>query len=502
MNIIERLENYMIDEDDHPDLVYLKQPHIGGVINRGLSDLFKTKPKNPITFLANWLLSQSRCSLIKEKIEIDKKLKNELTEIYRIKKEQEEKDQKEKYESENNKLNEKIEFLERIKNSKDIENDLNYFCKDLQKFTGATGVYISILDKKRKEVTDDDDEFAHLSDQIVIRYVNFCDDHNFLKYKNLENEQGVTYDLFKPKEENAEQEVPVENPEIIEGEDGNQNELKPKPEKEYIPNHLLIEEVIREPKIKFFREPKLGCYLAVDLTYKSSLSTISLNSSIEALNEFNTKMADYEVRKREFYERVAEENAQKQPEENSNLDGQSSGEPNQDQIFPAENIVIGEFEKTEKKYILSLDTIGQDRVFSDEEIKFIFEVQRSIKENWELLEKNLLLKDRDRKLELEIKENPFKEGNYPEKFDHEEEKYIKEYFIENIIHDEKEKEIETQFQKAKFILNTFIEDPILNELFFDISRNEVKIKIHLILFYFIFYLFYYLLLYYLILSFN
>jgi hypothetical protein len=472
MNIIERLESYMIEEEDHPDLIYLKQAHIGGVINRALSDLYKTKPKNPITFLANWLLSQSRCNLIKEKIEIERKTKNELTEIYRIKREQEEKDQKEKEEFEKNQLNQKIEFLEKIKNSKDIENDLNLYCQELKKFTGASGVYISILDKKRKEVTDDDDETAHLSDQLVIRYVNFCDDHNFLKYKFLENEQGVTYDLFKPKEENPEQDIPVENPQVIEGEEGNENNNIPKIEKEYIPNHLIIEEVIREPKMKFFSEPKLGCYLAVDLTYKSSLSTISLNSSIEALNEFNTKMADYEQRKREFYERVAEENFQKQPEEY--IDGQLV-EQNQDQIFPSENIIIGEFEKIEKKYILSLDTIGQDRIFSDEERKFIFEVQRSIKENWELLEKNLLFKDRDRKLEIDIKENPYKEGFYQEKFDHEEEKFIKEYFIENIIHDEKEKEIETQLQKAKFILHNLMDDPILNELFLDISRNEVKI---------------------------
>ena len=240
--------------------------------------------------------------------------------------------------------------------------------------------------------------------------------------------------------------------------------------------------------MKFFREPKLGCYLAVDLSYKSSLSTLSLDSSINVLNEFNTKIADYELRKKEFYERLAEETAQREHQENS--EGQLP-EQYGEQIFPNENIVINEFEKTEKKYILCLDTIGQDRIFSDEEKKFIFEVQRSIKENWELLEKKLLIKDRDAKLDLEVKENPYRDSGYMEKLEIEEEKYIKDYFAENIVNGEKEKEIEFLLQKSKFILHTLIEDHSLNEMFLEISKKEVKfISYYLYLFTYSIYYFY------------
>ena len=197
---------------------------------------------------------------------------------------------------------------------------------------------------------------------------------------------------------------------------------------------------------------------------------MSLNSSIDALNDFNTKMADYELRKKEFYERIAEENANKVDQEVP--EGQPV-EESPEQVFPTENIVVNEFEKTEKKYILSLDTIGQDRIFSDEEKKFIFEVQRSIVENWEALEKDLLTKDRDAKLELGVKETAYKEGEVFQRYESEEEKYIKEHFIENVVTDEKEKEIETQFQKGKFILHTVEEDPMVNEMFLDICKNEV-----------------------------
>ena len=85
MNIIERLENFKLENKDHPDIIYLKQSNIGGIINRGLSDLYKTQPKNPITFLANWLLNESRSNLIKDRLEEDRKLKNDLKKTYLVK---------------------------------------------------------------------------------------------------------------------------------------------------------------------------------------------------------------------------------------------------------------------------------------------------------------------------------------------------------------------------------------------------------------------------------
>jgi hypothetical protein len=89
------------------------------------------------------------------------------------------------------------------------------------------------------------------------------------------------------------------------------------------------------------------------------------------------------------------------------------------------------------------------------------------------LEKNLLIKDRDLKIELTSKENNFREGGNLDRLEIEEEKFIKEYFIENVVNDEREREIETQFQKGKFILHYLVNDPNLNEMYLEISKNEV-----------------------------
>lgn len=483
MNIIDRLENFKLESEDHPDIAYLKSTSIGGVVNRALSDLYKVQPKNPVTFLANWLLNESRSNQIKIKIESENKQKQDLKEIYSEKLKEQEALQRQK-DLETQKVSEtKSSFLQRIHDSKDIENNLDSFCEDLEKLVNATGVYISILDKKRKEVSEDEDENAHLIDQQVIRYVNFSQSHAFLKYKFIENEQGVTYDLFKPKEETGDAvaegaadaakegaEGAADSSAADETDEASLNLLK-KP-KEFVPNHILVDEVVRNPKVKFFREPRIGCYLAIDLTYKSCLSALSLNSAIDALNDFNAKIADYEQRKCDFLAKVAEENAQKeQLEGQEGMQADAPAEPE----FPEENITLNEFEKTEKKFILSLDTIGQDRIFSDEEKKYIFESIRTIKESWENLEKTLLLKDRDLKIELMQKESVYRDQAMVEKLEAEEEKFLREHFAaqEIPITDEKEKQIENDLQKTKFILNCLIEDNNLLELFTIMKDFEV-----------------------------
>ncbi len=68
MSLIEKLESTKLTAEDHPDVELLKNSELGGVVNRGLAELYKIQPKNPITFLANWLLNESRSKEIKKKV--------------------------------------------------------------------------------------------------------------------------------------------------------------------------------------------------------------------------------------------------------------------------------------------------------------------------------------------------------------------------------------------------------------------------------------------------
>lgn len=172
--------------------------------------------------------------------------------------------------AEKEKLSIKEEFKNFIKEAKDYDPILNEFCERLKGFVNATGVYIAIRDLKRKKVTENDDETAHLVNDVeVIRYIAFDKEHeNLLTGKYLELETGVTNYLYnKPPEE---EEKKNEEAKVEEG-NNEGDEKKPVEEKLEV---VKIEEVVREKKMKFFREPRLGCYRAIDITYKSSLSKL------------------------------------------------------------------------------------------------------------------------------------------------------------------------------------------------------------------------------------
>ena len=48
------MADYVTDAD------YLKSKDLGGVIAKGMAVMWKEQPKNPIDFLANWLLNYAQ----------------------------------------------------------------------------------------------------------------------------------------------------------------------------------------------------------------------------------------------------------------------------------------------------------------------------------------------------------------------------------------------------------------------------------------------------------
>ncbi|KAJ0406536.1 hypothetical protein ATCC90586_003515 [Pythium insidiosum] len=80
--------------------------------------------------------------------------------------------------------------------------------------------------------------------------------------KFLTEETGVTFDVFKE----------VEDPTGATDADG--NPLPPA-----VPRYLHVENVLREPRMKFFHVPKLGAYLTRGLKYKSFLHADVFNES-------------------------------------------------------------------------------------------------------------------------------------------------------------------------------------------------------------------------------
>ncbi len=61
MDLTDRLKHYKLNtSSSHPDVDFLKSVGVTSTVSRGFAELYKVQPKNPVTFLANWLMNESR----------------------------------------------------------------------------------------------------------------------------------------------------------------------------------------------------------------------------------------------------------------------------------------------------------------------------------------------------------------------------------------------------------------------------------------------------------
>ena len=529
--LINKLKEFLFDNkiSNIPEIKFLQESDIILTINRGFTELYRTKPKNPTLFLSKWL---SRESLSKELAQTykDNKIRRENLEIkyYQQNKQKYQLEQRKKQKIKERKEDED-NLIREINTCTDFWLGFNHICERLKVLTKSTGCYIGIYDQKRRPVKEDDDIDGHLdpSGTKVLRYISWNDDHNFLEGKCLEPNEGVTFDLITSKISSNIQDNQQEKNE----------EQKKEEKKEENKNNideniktLMIEDVVNDNRIKFFREPRLGCYFALDLTYKTSLSYNSLLSAIQCTKNYETAKEEQETRKKEWSEKqeeirtqikelkeakIKEEEAKKIAEENEikaklTADMAAENDPNklqeekkegngqspntqvavfskkdniQDLVESIENlekqltewqeepVKLQEYEKEEKNIYMCLDTLGQDRIFSEEEINYIKKVGINIRESLEKLEQNLLEKDRDIRIKfLDNETNLKKDEQYSdEKFEESTSNYIAQYFsseefkLKNIT-EEREKSIEGDLEKLRYFKSLFLEGDCLDIL--------------------------------------
>lgn len=54
----------------------------------------------------------------------------------------------------------------------------------------------------------------------------------------------------------------------------------PKEPEEILPKYIYVKEVVREPRMHFFKVPRLGSYLAIKLEYESCLFEEALDIAV------------------------------------------------------------------------------------------------------------------------------------------------------------------------------------------------------------------------------
>lgn len=145
----------------------------------------------------------------------------------------------------------------------------------LKQFTSATAVYVGKLVSPKKAIKDEDDDRAHIDSDAnqIIHFLNATDGHQFLVDKILKQDQGLTFDVFKDGEaKEGSEDAPAEEEGV--------EKAKPKESEEVLPKSIFVKEVVREPRMHFFKVPRLGSYLAIRLEYKSCLFEESLDAAV------------------------------------------------------------------------------------------------------------------------------------------------------------------------------------------------------------------------------
>jgi len=163
-----------------------------------------------------------------------------------------------------------------------LSDHLQDLTDNLKKYTHASAAYIGKLVSPKKPITDQDDDTAHIDDasEKIIHFSHADEEHKFLIDKVLHKESGLTFDVFKDKLD--EEGNPVVSEDL---------------------EHVLIKEVVREPRIHFFKVPRLGSYLAIRLEYNSCLFVEAYNDGIKDALNCKDRLKEQEEMKKEHEEK-------------------------------------------------------------------------------------------------------------------------------------------------------------------------------------------------------
>jgi hypothetical protein len=366
-----KLQRYAA-QPEHMDVTYLKQDQVGGILAKGLAELYQQQPAHPIHFLGNWLLNYAATEKNKAQEVAKEERKQLLDSKYQQTLEAQAENRRRKLAEIEAKTNFEADFLDRIKQSLDVDDLLSQLAEHMQAYLKASGTYVGQLEKVKRAVTDLDDDRAHEDPEApeVIHYVGASKNHQHMIDRVLTEEQGATtYSVFKAKEEE-----PAENPE--EQEEG----VEPPLVEEHL-NVAYVEQVVGNPKMHFFDVPKLGAFLALPLVYKSCLNEVAFDAAVDDALKIKRIKAERDIERQQKVENAG------------SLHSGVGREEEEAEPAMVEELQPEPFKTVEVKLVVCADSLGQDRPFSEDQRDYCEWWVRSFQAHWERAEAESLQRD-------------------------------------------------------------------------------------------------------------
>jgi hypothetical protein len=155
---------------------------------------------------------------------------------------------------------------------------------------------------------------------------------------------------------------------------------------EVLPKHIFIPEVVREEKMHWYEVPRLGSYLAIKMEYNSCLSEEAFDAALKDYQEVSVKKEEQEKEIEEHKANVAQAQAAWEEEDHGD-------EPFVPEEKTWEAIDYAPYKTEKVQFVVCLNTMGQDREFTEEQKKFALREVQAYRDRWEVLEQENLLAD-------------------------------------------------------------------------------------------------------------
>jgi hypothetical protein len=377
---------------------YLSTQEIGVIISQGLSETYQNQPKNPVDFLGKWLLHITEIEQAKKEGDRkndyhaeqvsnhEHKCKLAKVEQDDLNKELVKKDEKE------------AAFFTKVDASDDLEDNLKDLTDYLYEYTNSTSAYIAKLVPHISKIEEDDDDTAHIIENAPMTldiYHVGPESFDFIKRKTIEKGEGIVHDIFNEVEEAPQAD---EDAKPVEGEDEGEGE-KEVVKEEPKPQHVIVPDVVREPRIKYFKVPRLGSLLCIRLKYDSCLTESALDEAINDVYDCDNRKRQQEIEKAMW-----EEQENKRREEAEKLEQEF-----EEEVKEWEVIHEKEYITTPVDFAVCLDVTGQDRTYTKGEIETALKAVSHYAKNWTEREVLNLKKDVDRRIEHSEVDKEFSE---------------------------------------------------------------------------------------------
>eukprot|EP00826_Nyctotherus_ovalis_P041880 TRINITY_DN4266_c0_g2_i1.p1 TRINITY_DN4266_c0_g2~~TRINITY_DN4266_c0_g2_i1.p1 ORF type:complete len:533 (+),score=251.56 TRINITY_DN4266_c0_g2_i1:584-2182(+) len=270
---------------------------------------------------------------------------------------------------------------------------------------------------------------------MIMRYVGADDEHMFMVGETVKVDESFTYQWFANPPSKANKNPEGEDKEEGKAEEGEAGQVPAEQtEAEDKTTQLrVLADVLKEPNLRYFKVPRLGSYMTVLLTRKVYLTEELLNSAYAAYVDTLKKKEEQENEKKEKLEEIEKEREEKAEAE------ESFHEPELE--WP--EIVEPPYEHGEATCYVCLDTLGQDREFTDEQKNFTTDAVKYVGKCWEDGERRRLTHDKELCLEIKHESDVLKETKEKE-LEEQCEKEIDDFLNPEVNEDEQQNEEQEQ----------------------------------------------------------